>query len=81
MRIDPKSPRPRINSPLYEDGPWLKDPITPDSFRHRDLGIPVKSQNSGLFLEHPQKSNRGGSNRAPEPSTSITSVHKAGKKR
>ena len=77
MKINANSPRPRISSPLYEGGPWLKDPFGPDTFRHSDLGTPGTS---AVNITLKQK-NAGGSRRAPEPSTSVTSVHKAGKKR
>ncbi len=67
----------RLNSPLYEDGPWLKEPLKPHLFRHDELGTPAQS--TRLTDMPSQKSARGGSRRI-DPSPSITSVHKAGRK-
>jgi hypothetical protein len=64
----------RLNSPLYEDGPWLKDPVTPDLFRQADgLGKPVKSEPD---IPGAKNKNAGGSSRR-DPSASITSVRRA----
>jgi len=65
----------RLNSPLYEDGPWLKDPITPDMFRNRQLGNPNPSTSNKTISQK----NAGGSRRAPEPNPSIASAHTAHK--
>lgn len=66
---------PRLNSPLYEDGPWLKDPIGPDMFRHRQLGTPgINRVNDTL-----SQKNAGGSQRTTTTEPSIGSSHKANK--
>lgn len=64
----------RLNSPLYEDGPWLKDPVTPDMFRQAGrLGKPVKSEPD---VPGAKNRNAGGSRRT-DPAASVTSVRKA----
>jgi hypothetical protein len=79
MERNPNAPRPRMNSPMYEDGPWLKEPIRPDMFRNMQLGIPGDTATSLATLP-PQRNSRGGRNRAlPEPLPSIASVHQANK--
>jgi hypothetical protein len=65
----------RLNSPLYEDGPWLKDPLMPDLFRNRQIGVPSSSKTTSLA---PQSSAKGGSRRV-DPNPSVTSVHTAHK--
>ena len=65
----------RLNSPLYEDGPWLKDPITPDMFRNRQLGDPSPATVNKTLSQK----KAGGSRRGPEPNASITSAHTANK--
>lgn len=77
MNKNPNAPRPRINSPLYEDGPWLKDPLRPDMFRNAQIGDPLEGVRTGLTG---QSKNKGGTNRImPEPLPSIGSVHQANK--
>jgi hypothetical protein len=63
----------RLNSPLYEDGPWLKDPITPDMFRNRQVGTPGEVRLPDL----PSQAKARGGSRRVDPSPSVTSVHKA----
>jgi hypothetical protein len=65
-----------MNSPLYEDGPWLKDPMKPDMFRHTQLGDPTANSTSMFNLP---TSGQGGTRRQPEPLPSVASVHQANK--